>query len=133
MHLVGEAVGLPRRHQGCFRTLYRQIISGFRRALISLTIRCAAFLSLLSRSPSARGLFFIARCQRSSRALADALEISATRLASRPEVGCTGSSRRGAVSILCITFLLLRAARCLLTLSGLAASQAEQSGGDASE
>src|ERR1700732_2195890 len=54
---------------------------GFRRALISLTIRW--FVALLSRSPSARGLFFIARCQRSSRALADSLDISATRLASR--------------------------------------------------
>src|ERR1700730_16851364 len=114
MHLVGEAVGLPRRHQGCFRTLYRQIISGFRRALISLTIRCAAFLSLLSRSPSARGLFFIARCQRSSRALADALEISATRLASTPEVSRAGSSRRAAVSISYITFLLRRTRCCLV-------------------
>src|SRR5260370_38795541 len=89
---------------------------------------------LSSRSLSARGLFFIARCQRSSRALADAFEISATRLAFRPNVGCTGSSRRAAVSIVCITFLLLRATRCLLALSGrLAAGQAEQSGDDATQ
>ncbi|MDB5604256.1 MAG: glutamine-hydrolyzing synthase [Bradyrhizobium sp.] len=69
----------------------------FWRALISLTIRCcAAFLAPSSRSPSARGLVFIARCQSSSMAFwqhdmsADAVEISATCLASRPEVSGAG-------------------------------------------
>src|ERR1700737_375561 len=130
MQRVCEAVGLPRRHQGCFRTLYRQIISGFRRALISLTIRCAAFVALLSRSPSPRGLFFIARCQRSSKALADTLDISAPRLASRPEIGFAGSSRRATVSISCITFLLLPATWCLRPCRR---RQADQRGGDVSE